>query len=158
MWALKCSILLDPINQGKVKKAKESLFSWRIWIIPSAHNQWLPNGSKHEKKTPNILRQLQRCLCFLSLPRTVPGSQISYMWEPIFEGELQQNISAAWCAAWIHSETKLLAAVITSDFNICIKAALPLRGEKNSTSAYLNSGRNTFEKDGCAVQKLGKGP
>lgn len=40
-----------------------------------------------------------------------------------------------------------MAAVITSDINIGVKAALPLMGMKNSTSAYLNSGMNTFIKE-----------
>lgn len=34
-----------------------------------------------------------------------------------------------------------------SDINICVKAALPLRGMKNSTSAYLTSDMKTFVKD-----------
>lgn len=69
-----------------------ALFYWTQWIKEKwkkPNTLFFPEGSESffqriiinslmsqgMKKTPNILWRLQRCLCFLSLPKTAPGPQ-----------------------------------------------------------------------------------
>lgn len=74
MWTEKCSILLDPINQEKVKKTKESLFFFSEGSEPFLQHlisDCLMNQGIMKKKT--YYGNFSTVFVFLSLPRTAPG-------------------------------------------------------------------------------------